>query len=117
LQGVDDPMRHVLRAGAQMKHRTNLGARVDGQPEPEHLLGAAQPRAEFVQLEMRELQGAKGALVQPRERGGKLMAQRYRQRTEADGSRENESTVDCAGSAVLSLAAGAMLQTVSVNET
>ena len=29
-----------------------------------HLFGAAQPRAQFVQLEVRELQSVKGALVQ-----------------------------------------------------
>ncbi len=55
------------------------------------------------------------ALLQPRERGGKLAAQRYRQRTEADGSGENQSSLDHAGSALLSFAASAMLQTLSVN--
>ena len=28
-QGVDEQVRHVLRAGTQMEHRQNLGARVD----------------------------------------------------------------------------------------
>ncbi len=56
------------------------------------------------------------ALVQPRERGGKLVAQRYRQRTEADGSGENQPTLDSTRSALFSFAAGAMLHNVSVNE-
>jgi hypothetical protein len=38
---VDEQMRHVLRAGTQMEHRENLRERVDGQPEPENLVGAA----------------------------------------------------------------------------
>ena len=54
------------------------------------------------------------ALVQPRERGGKLVAQRYRHRTEADGSGKNQPTVDSARSVVISLAAGTMLHNVSV---
>jgi hypothetical protein len=32
-QGVDDCMRGVLRAGTQMEHGKNLGARVDRQPQ------------------------------------------------------------------------------------
>jgi len=63
-QGVDEQVRHVLRAGTQMEHRQNLGARVDGQPEPQHLAGTAQPCAQFVQLEVREPEMAEGALVQ-----------------------------------------------------
>jgi hypothetical protein len=45
-----------------MEHRKNLGARVNGQPE--HLFGAAQPRAQFVQLEVRDVEVAEGAFVQ-----------------------------------------------------
>jgi len=63
-QGMDDAMCHVLRAGTQMEHRKNLGARVDGQPEPEHLFGAAQPRAQFVLLKVREPDMAEAVLVQ-----------------------------------------------------
>jgi hypothetical protein len=37
---------------------------IDGQPEPEHVCGAAQPGAQFVQLEVREPEMAEGALVQ-----------------------------------------------------
>jgi hypothetical protein len=49
-QGVDDPMGRVLRAGTQMEHGQKFGAGVDGQPEPKHLCGAAQPGAQFIQL-------------------------------------------------------------------
>jgi hypothetical protein len=45
-QGVDDPVCGVLRAGAQIEHRKNLSTGVDGQPDPEHLCGAAQPGAQ-----------------------------------------------------------------------
>ena len=56
-------MRHVLGAGAELKHRKNLGAGIDGQPEPEDLFGAAEPGAEFVQLQVREVEMAEEALV------------------------------------------------------
>ena len=38
---VDEQMRHVLRAGAELKHGKNLGERIDGQPQPENLFSAA----------------------------------------------------------------------------
>jgi hypothetical protein len=57
-------MRRVLRAGAEIKHGQKLRAGVDGQPEPEHLSGAAQPSAQFIQLQMRELEMAKESFVQ-----------------------------------------------------
>jgi len=63
-QGMDNRMSHGLRAQTQMEHGKNLGAGIDGEPEPEDLLGITQPRAEFVQLEMREVQGAEAVLVQ-----------------------------------------------------
>jgi hypothetical protein len=47
-----------------MEHGKKLRAGVDGQPEPEDLLGAAQPGAQFIQLEVRELEMAEGTLVQ-----------------------------------------------------
>jgi hypothetical protein len=47
-----------------MEHWKNLGAGVDGQPEPEHVCGAAQPGVEFIQLQMREVQVAEIVLVQ-----------------------------------------------------
>jgi hypothetical protein len=57
-------MGHVLCARTELKHRKKLGARIDGQPQPEHLCGAAQPRAEFVQLEVRDLQVAEATLME-----------------------------------------------------
>jgi hypothetical protein len=47
---MDEYMRHGLCSGAKLKHRKNLGEGIDGQPEPEYLFGAAEPRAQFVQL-------------------------------------------------------------------
>ena len=54
----------MLGAGPQSERGKNLGARIDGQPQPEHLCCAAQPRAQFVQLEVREPQMAEGQLMQ-----------------------------------------------------
>ncbi len=36
-QGVDHRMGHVLRTKTELKHGQNLGARIDNQPQPEHL--------------------------------------------------------------------------------
>ena len=63
-QGVNDTMRRALRARTKLKDRKNLGERINGQPEPQDLLGVAQPGAEFVQLEVRKLEGAEAVLVQ-----------------------------------------------------
>src|SRR5260221_7309081 len=57
-------MRRVLRARTELKHRKNLGEGINGQPEPQDLLGVAQPGAEFVQLEVRKLEVAEAVLVQ-----------------------------------------------------
>ena len=54
----------MLGARTQLEHGENLGARIDGQPQPEHLSGATQPGAQFIQLQMRELEMAKEAFVQ-----------------------------------------------------
>ncbi len=62
-QGVDEQMRHLLRAGTEMKHRNNLREGIDCQPQPQHLCGAAQPRAQFVQLEVWDLEVVEAALV------------------------------------------------------
>ena len=61
---MNDPMRRVLRVRAEREHGQKLGAGVDGQPEPEYLLMAAEPCSEFVQLQVWEVQMAEGALVQ-----------------------------------------------------
>ncbi len=63
-QSVDEPMRHVLRAGTQLEDGKNLGAGINGQPEPEHLFGTAEAGAQFVQLEVREVEMEEEALVQ-----------------------------------------------------
>ncbi len=55
-------MGHGLCSGAELKHRQNLGEGIDRQPE--HLLGAAEPGAQFIQLQMREPEDAESALVQ-----------------------------------------------------
>jgi hypothetical protein len=60
---MDDPLCHVLRAGTQLEDRNDLCKGVDGQPEPEHVLIAAQPGAQFIQLEVWEPEMAEGALV------------------------------------------------------
>src|SRR6266849_1340389 len=54
----------MLCAGAEMEYRKNLRERIDGQPEPDHLCGAAQPGSQLIQLEMWEPEVAEGALVQ-----------------------------------------------------
>ena len=56
-------MCHVLCTGTQREHGKNLRARIDGQPKPQHLFGAAEPGAQFVQLEVREVEMAEEALV------------------------------------------------------
>jgi len=61
---VDEQMRRRLSAGTQMQHRQKLGARIDGQPQPEHLSGTAEPGAQFVQLEVRDMQVAEGVLME-----------------------------------------------------
>src|SRR5262245_36931631 len=54
----------VLRSRAELKHRDSLGEGIDGQPEPEDLSGTAQPGAEFVQLEMRDVEAAEAVLME-----------------------------------------------------
>jgi hypothetical protein len=61
---VDEEMSHVLCSRTELKHRQNLRQGIDGQPEPEHLSGTAEPRPQFIQLEMREPEGAEEALMQ-----------------------------------------------------
>jgi hypothetical protein len=54
----------MLGARTKLEHGKQLGARIDHQPQPEHLPGATQPGAQFIQLQMRELEMAKEAFVQ-----------------------------------------------------
>jgi hypothetical protein len=60
---VDELMRHVLGAGAELKYGKNLRQGINGQPQPEDLFGAAQPGSDFIQLHVRELEGAEIVLV------------------------------------------------------
>jgi hypothetical protein len=63
---MDEQVRHVLRAGAKTEDGENLRLGVDGQPEPEHLFGAAQPGAQFVQVnEKAEEKASKDAKEAP----------------------------------------------------
>jgi hypothetical protein len=57
-------MRCLLRAGAKMEDGKKLRGGVDGQPQPEHLRGAAQPGSQFVQLDVWEVQMEEETLVQ-----------------------------------------------------
>jgi hypothetical protein len=63
-QGVDAQVCPMLGARTQREHGQNLGARVDGQPEPEHVLRAAQAGTQFIQLEVRERELGEDALMQ-----------------------------------------------------
>jgi hypothetical protein len=64
-QGVDDAMRGVLRAGAQMQDGKQFRRGVDDQPQPQDAGMAAEPGAQFVQLDVWEVEMAEGPLVQP----------------------------------------------------
>ena len=57
-------MCHVLRARTQLEDGKKLRARIDGQPQPQHLFGTAQPSAQFVQLEVGEPELTEGAFVE-----------------------------------------------------
>ena len=63
-QGVDEQVRRMLCARTQSEHRQNLGEGIDGQPQPEHLGGAAQPGTQFIQLNVWEQEVAEIVLVQ-----------------------------------------------------
>ena len=51
MEGVDESMGHGLCSGAELEYRKNFRARIDGQPQPEHLRGTAEPGAQFIQLQ------------------------------------------------------------------
>jgi hypothetical protein len=53
-QGVDEHVRRILGAGTKVEDGNDLREGVDGQPQPPYVCGAAQPGAQFVQLEVRE---------------------------------------------------------------
>lgn len=47
-----------------MEHGKNLVERIDGEPKPQDLFGAAEPRAQLVQLQVRQVEVAEAVLVQ-----------------------------------------------------
>jgi hypothetical protein len=46
----------ILGARPQPQYRDNLADRIDGHPQPQHVRPVPQPRAQFVQLHMRQVQ-------------------------------------------------------------
>ncbi len=63
LQTVDQQVRHVVGARAQLEHRNAFGERIKGHSEPQHLRVAPQARAHLIQLDVRNPQVTEGALV------------------------------------------------------
>ncbi len=61
---MDERVRRMLCATTQMQHGQNLGARIDSQPQPKHLGGAAEPCANFIQLQVWNVQVAEEALME-----------------------------------------------------
>jgi len=61
---MDEQVRCMLGARPQLERGHQLGARINRQPQPEHLGRAAQPGANFVQLQVREVQVAEVALME-----------------------------------------------------
>jgi hypothetical protein len=60
---VDELVGHGLCSGAELKYRKNFRARINRQPEPEHLGTAAEACSQFIQLHVRELEVAERVLV------------------------------------------------------
>jgi hypothetical protein len=63
---VHDTMRCVLCPGAKLQDRDQFGKRVDRHPQPQDMGSIAQPRPEFVKLEMRQREVPKPAVMQGR---------------------------------------------------
>jgi hypothetical protein len=63
-QAMHEAMGHVVCARTQREHGKQLAARINGEPEPQDLLGAAQSGAEFVQLQVRKVKVAEAVLMQ-----------------------------------------------------
>ncbi len=59
-------MRHLLHPRTKMQDRDEFRERVHRDPQPEYMGTLAQPRAQFVQLQVRELEVPKPAVVQGR---------------------------------------------------
>ena len=65
-----DRMRRALRPRTDVEHRDQFGERIDRDPEPKHVRPIAQACAQFIKLEMRQLEVADPAVVQ----GGAVLA-------------------------------------------
>ena len=63
-QAVNEQMSHAMGARTQQQHGHAFGERIDGHPEPQDLCVAAQPRAEFIELQMGEGEHVEGAFMQ-----------------------------------------------------
>jgi hypothetical protein len=61
---VDDAMRRVLCPCAEVQDRDELGERIECHPQPEHVGSVAQVGAQFVELEVREVELAEPAVME-----------------------------------------------------
>jgi len=62
-QGMNEQVCCMLSAGPQLERWYNLGARINRQPYPEHLGRAAEPGANFVQLQVWEMEVTEAVLM------------------------------------------------------
>ena len=63
-QGMDHVMGSILSARTEVEHRDQLAERVNDDPEPQHVGAVTQPRAEFIQLEVGQVQLLQPAVMQ-----------------------------------------------------
>jgi hypothetical protein len=61
---MDHGMGCVLRARTQMQDRKDLRTGVDGQPQPQDVAVAAQPRPQLIQLEIGKVEVTENVFVQ-----------------------------------------------------
>jgi hypothetical protein len=66
VQLVSHHMGGVLRPRAEMEHRDDLPQLLDRQPEPQRVGPTAQPRPQFVELDVGEVKVAEEAVMQGR---------------------------------------------------
>jgi hypothetical protein len=63
-QAVNEQLSRALGARTQQQHWNACGERIDGHPEPQDLGMAAQPRAQFIELQMGKGELTEGAFMQ-----------------------------------------------------
>jgi hypothetical protein len=68
-QAVDEQEGHTVGARTELQHGNTCGERIDDDPEPQDLGVAAQPRAQFVQWQMRQREVTTGAPLSARATG------------------------------------------------